>query len=68
MEPLRGLTGFVEGPQNKIKLSHKTALGEVEFDFNEESDGTKNLIGFWLPWTRMSSSNSSKTKFLLSMN
>lgn len=65
MEPLRGLAGFVEGPQNKIKLSHKTALGEVEFDFSEESDGTKNLIGFWLPWTRMSFSNSSKNKILV---
>ncbi|MDO9212770.1 MAG: ATP-binding protein [Methylococcales bacterium] len=31
-------------------LTHKTALGEAEFDFHEESEGTKNLIGFWLPW------------------
>jgi AAA15 family ATPase/GTPase len=31
-------------------LTHKTVLGEAEFDFHEESEGTKNLIGFWLPW------------------
>lgn len=31
-------------------LTHKTSLGEADFDFSEESDGTKNLIGFALPW------------------
>jgi AAA15 family ATPase/GTPase len=31
-------------------LTHQTALGEAKFDFQEESEGTKNLIGFWLPW------------------
>lgn len=35
----------------KTKLTHKTALGEAEFDFDEESEGTKNLMGFWLPWS-----------------
>ena len=34
----------------KTTLTHKSALGEAEFDFEEESEGTKNLIGFWLPW------------------
>jgi predicted ATP-dependent endonuclease of OLD family len=37
-------------PKSKTLLTHKTALGEAEFDFHEESEGTKNLIGFWLPW------------------
>jgi len=37
-------------PKNKTILTHRTALGEAEFDFQEESEGTKNLIGFWLPW------------------
>lgn len=32
-------------------LTHKTALGEADFKFHEESEGTQNLIGFWLPWT-----------------
>ena len=34
----------------KTKLTHSTALGEAEFDYSEESEGTKALIGFWLPW------------------
>lgn len=38
-------------PKSKTILTHRTALGEAEFDFQEESEGTKNLIGFWLPWT-----------------
>ena len=37
-------------PENRTVLTHQTALGEAEFDFYEESEGTKNLIGFWLPW------------------
>jgi AAA15 family ATPase/GTPase len=37
--------------KNKTILTHRTALGEAEFDFHEESEGTKNLIGFWLPWS-----------------
>lgn len=32
------------------KLTHSTALGDAEFDYSEESGGTQNLIGFWLPW------------------
>ncbi len=31
-------------------LTHKTSMGEAEFDYEEESDGTKNLMGFALPW------------------
>jgi AAA15 family ATPase/GTPase len=36
---------------SKTILTHQSALGNADFDFNEESDGTKNLIGFWLPWS-----------------
>lgn len=32
-------------------FTHKTALGEADFNFQEESEGTQNLVGFWLPWT-----------------
>lgn len=41
-----------EGFDNDTKttLVHKSALGEADFDFAEESEGTRNLIGFWLPW------------------
>ena len=35
--------------ESKTKLTHSTALGDAEFDFSEESGGTQNLIGFWLP-------------------
>lgn len=37
-------------PKSKTVLTHRTVLGEAEFDFQEESEGTKNLIGFWWPW------------------
>jgi len=46
---LMGLIGSI--PKSKTILTHKTALGEAEFDFEEESEGTQNLIGFWLPWS-----------------
>ena len=32
-------------------LNHRTELGDAEFEFHDESEGTKNLIGFWLPWS-----------------
>jgi len=48
-------TGLLQSRSEKSKsktvLTHRTALGEAEFDFREESEGTKNLIGFWLPWS-----------------
>lgn len=34
----------------KTTLTHKTTLGEADFDIGEESMGTRSLIGFWLPW------------------
>ena len=37
--------------RNKTILTHKTALGEADLSYEDESDGTKNLIGFWLPWS-----------------
>jgi predicted ATPase len=41
---------FASESENRTTLTHKTALSDAEFDFNEESDGTRNLIGFALPW------------------
>ncbi|WP_457392501.1 AAA family ATPase [Roseateles sp. P5_E1] len=32
-------------------FTHQTALGEADFGFDEESEGTQNLVGFWLPWS-----------------
>lgn len=39
-----------EKTSKRTMLTHITALGEAEFDFKEESKGTQNLAGFWLPW------------------
>lgn len=36
---------------SRTTLTHSSRLGDADFDFEEESGGTKNLIGFWLPWT-----------------
>lgn len=46
--------------ESKTKLMHTTALGDAEFDFSEESGGTQNLIGFWLPWLNLKMSNDGK--------
>jgi hypothetical protein len=63
----QGLLGLVTQSKSKSKtvLTHKTVLGEAEFDFNEESEGTKNLIGFWLPWSVHSQSGISKQNLAL---
>lgn len=37
-------------PRSVTLLTHKTALGEGTIALRDESEGTKNLIGFWLPW------------------
>lgn len=39
--------------EGKTKLTHKTRLGTADFDFAEESRGTQNLIGVWLPWVML---------------
>ncbi|HEY4293407.1 ATP-binding protein [Luteibacter sp.] len=31
-------------------LTHRTRLGEADFELSEESNGTRNLIGFWTLW------------------
>lgn len=38
----------------RTTLTHTSALGEAKFDIEEESDGTKNLFGFSLPWLVLS--------------
>lgn len=52
-------------PKSKMVLVHQTSLGEGEFEFNDESEGTKNLIGFWLPWSVHSQSGRAKENFTL---
>ncbi len=34
----------------KTFFTHKTALGEAELSYENQSEGTKNLFLFWLPW------------------
>lgn len=37
--------------KKKTTLTHATTLGSADFDLSEESKGTRNLIGFFLPWS-----------------
>lgn len=63
----KGLYGDMTGSsnENKMLLLHKTSIGEAEFDFYEESDGTRNLIGFWLPWSIHRHSGENNDNFCL---
>lgn len=60
--PTDGLAGpLIPGrARNKTVLTHKTALGEADLNYENESEGTKNLIGFWLPWTTQDPSQTSR--------
>jgi AAA15 family ATPase/GTPase len=42
------------GTKLKTTLTHTTSLGDAEFDLDEESRGTKNLMGFFGPWAAIS--------------
>ena len=37
-------------PRYRTTLTHRTALGYADIAYDDESEGTKNLFGFWLPW------------------
>jgi len=50
---------FAAAQKDKVTLTHTSLLGGAEFDFSEESGGTKNLIGFWLPWFMINHANGS---------
>ena len=49
-EAPRPLLSEGDSAQRKILLRHQSALGEADFEFEEESFGTQNLIGFFFPW------------------
>ncbi len=34
-------------------FTHRSAIGAADFDFGEQSQGTKNLMGFWFYWNAM---------------
>jgi energy-coupling factor transporter ATP-binding protein EcfA2 len=50
---------------NRMMLTHRTALGEGDISFHDESEGTKNLIGFWLPWTTREPINENRVRRVL---
>lgn len=54
-----------ENGSRRTYLTHKTVLGEAELRFDDESEGTKNLIGFWLPWTTKDPSAASARRILV---
>jgi hypothetical protein len=41
---------FLANPNVKTTFTHKTALGEAAFEFQDESMGTQSLIGFFAVW------------------
>ena len=45
----------VSRSEGRTTLTHKTRLGTANFDFAEESRGTQNLIGVFLPWVMLNS-------------
>jgi predicted ATPase len=54
------LKEFVAAAQgDRLTLTHSSISGEAEFDFAEESCGTRSLIGFWLPWFMMNQAGGS---------
>ena len=50
--PLNMLAKAPSSTAVKTILTHRTALGEADLSYDDQSEGTKNLIGFWLPWMR----------------
>jgi energy-coupling factor transporter ATP-binding protein EcfA2 len=53
LEKKTASSSHAEKRDDKATFTHVSLLGNAEFDFSEESGGTKNLIGFWLPWMTM---------------
>lgn len=53
------------GPNIKATFTHHTALGEATFDFDDESTGTQNLVGFFLPWMILTTKNPNRWKALV---
>jgi len=62
-----GKGGFKYNPKDSFEttLTHVTSLGSAEFELKDESDGTRSLIGFALPWFLMEMDKSSQPKLLM---
>ncbi len=52
----------------RTTLTHRTALGAADIDFNDESEGTKNLFGFWLPWVTREVADARHARCLLEVD
>jgi predicted ATPase len=46
-------------------FTHRTALGEAVFNFDEESTGTQNLMGFYVPWMLLQSAGLTEFRTLI---
>jgi energy-coupling factor transporter ATP-binding protein EcfA2 len=55
-------------PRFKTKLTHRTALGEADIAYDDESEGTKNLFGFWLPWVTKDTGDDNDARCLLEVD
>lgn len=53
------------GLKVKTTLTHQTSLGSAEFDFSEESDGTKNIFCFAVPWVILRSQQATARRILI---
>ncbi len=53
------------GLKVKTTLTHQTTLGSAEFDFSEESDGTKNIFCFAFPWLVLRNQTAMSHKILI---
>ncbi|MBR8396264.1 ATP-binding protein [Burkholderia cenocepacia] len=42
-------SGLLQKP-GRTTFTHETRLGSAKFDFSEESKGTQNLVGVFVPW------------------
>lgn len=49
----------------KTTLVHRSSLGDASFDIDEESGGTKNLIGFALPWLTLNAKGKPRSGCLI---
>lgn len=48
-----------------VNFIHKTSIGQAEINFNEQSEGTKSLVGFWLPWSVLSNGSPDQRDMLV---
>lgn len=50
------IKSIIEEAKKQTILTHRTALGDADLAYEDESEGTRNLIGFWIPWAAKNSS------------